>query len=170
MQKLRVIIKQLLNEEFNRGAYLSWKRKNVTLRGMKEIGQENGGMAMLGQGLYTAFLGNKKMAKGYGTVNFVVNAIPRNPKVFRNLNEWKIWFQQTIVFPISKALGKNYPDSRDVNDIREAVMKLGYDGIVIKGREMVNYTPPDNIMYFQNEIQLEDYYERAIENESSYGI
>ena len=157
---LRKIIKNLLLEEFNQKDYLRWKRKNVTLRGMQELGKENGGMAMLGQGLYTAFLGNREMARKYGTVRFVVNAIPKNPKVFRSINEWEIWFQNTIVLPISKSLGKNYPDGRDVNDIKDAVMKLGYDGIVIRGREMVNYTPPDNIMYFQNERQLMDYYER----------
>ena len=39
-------------------------------------------------------------------------------------------------------------------------MKLGYDGIIIKGREMVNYTPPDDIKYFNNERALMDYYER----------
>ncbi len=163
INSLRNLIKNLLLEEFSQKDYLKWKRKNVTLRGMQELGNENGGMAMLGQGLYTAFLGNKVMAKKYGTVYFVVNAIPKNPKVFNTLNDWEIWFQNTIVLPISKSLGKNYPDGRDVNDIRDAVMKLGYDGIVIRGREMVNYTPPDNIMYFRNERQLMDYYERTID-------
>jgi len=163
MERLRTVIKELLFEEFNRGNYLRWKRKNVTLRGMQEVGNENGGMAMMGSGLYTAFLGNRVMAKKYGTVYYVVNAIPKNPKVFRNLNEWEIWFQTEVVFPISKALGKTYPDGRDVNSIRDEIMKLGYDGIVIRGREMVNYTPPENVMYFQNERQLEEYYERVID-------
>ena len=157
---LRKIIRTVLAEEFNQATYLKWKRKNVTLRGLREEGQtENGGMALLGQGLYTAALGNKEMARKYGKVYFVVNAIPKNPKVFNTLNDWEIWFQQTVVFPVSKALGKNYPDGRDIKDIRKSMMNLGYDGIIIKGREMVNYTPPDNVVYFQNEMQLKNYYE-----------
>jgi hypothetical protein len=36
---------------------------------------------------------------------------------------------------------------------------IGYDGLVIKGREMVNYSPPDNVKYFNNENQLIQYYE-----------
>jgi copper(I)-binding protein len=37
-------------------------------------------------------------------------------------------------------------------------MKMGYDGILIKGREMVNFKP-EHVMYFQNERQLILYYE-----------
>ncbi|TXG80918.1 MAG: hypothetical protein E6R13_07325, partial [Spirochaetes bacterium] len=59
--------------------YLSWKRKNVTLRGMKDTSVENGVSGMLGKGLYTAPLSNKALAKQYGDVYFVVGAIPKNP-------------------------------------------------------------------------------------------
>ena len=34
--------------------YLKWKRKNVTIRGMQDMGKENGGMGRFGRGLYTA--------------------------------------------------------------------------------------------------------------------
>lgn len=37
------------------------------------------------------------------------------------------------------------------------MLNLGYDGLVIKGREMVNYTP-ENIKYFRTEYELEQYY------------
>ena len=62
-------IKNLLNEEFISEVnskpkdYLNWKRKNVTIRGVKQIGEENNAGAMLGRGLYTAFLSNKSLAK-----------------------------------------------------------------------------------------------------------
>jgi hypothetical protein len=46
--------------------------------------------------------------------------------------------------------------------IKDEMLKLGYDGIEIKGREMVNYTPED-IMFFQNERQLIMYYENQVE-------
>ena len=40
------------------------------------------------------------------------------------------------------------------------MMKMGYDGIIIKGREMVNYKPDMNeIKFFSNENQLIHYYE-----------
>jgi hypothetical protein len=38
---------------------------------------------------------------------------------------------------------------------------IGFDGLIIKGREMVNYTPED-IRYFATERQLERYYESLI--------
>ena len=74
----------MMVDEVNDPGYLSWKRKNVTIRGVKEVGEENNAGAMLGRGLYTAFLSNKGLAKEYGTVYFVLNAIPKNPKVFNN--------------------------------------------------------------------------------------
>lgn len=153
-----------LNENHNE--YLKWKRKNVTIRGVKEAGQENGAGAMLGSGLYTAFLSNKNLAKQYGKVHFVVNAIPKNPKVFNTLNEWEIWFYNTLVFKYSKENGKDFPDKRDFNSkttIEDEMMKLGYDGIVIKGREMVNFKP-SNIVYFSDENQLENYFYTCVKN------
>lgn len=140
--------------------YKKWKRKNVTLRGMSKIGQENGAGAMLGDGLYTAALGNKALAKQYGTVNFVLNGRPKKPIVFNDLNKFEIWLQILMY----NSLG--YKDKREFSantNIKDEVKKLGYDGIEIKGREMVNYSP-DNVMYFQNENQLIDYYEMNFGN------
>jgi hypothetical protein len=157
-----------LYEHYNndRKEYLKWKRKNVTIRGIKEIGEENGGGAMLGRGLYTAYLSNKELAKQYGKVCFVVGAIPKNPKVFSSLNNWEIWFYNTLVFQFSKEQGKDFPDKRDFyskTTIEDEMMKMGYDGIAITGREMVNFKPNEKeILYFSNEIQLEDYYEIVI--------
>lgn len=152
-------------DEARSSDYLSWKRKNVTIRGVKEVGEENNAGAMLGRGLYTAFLSNKDLAKQYGKVYFVLGAMPKNPKVFNSLNEWEIWFYNTLVYKYSKEKGSEYPDKRDFTantTIEDEMQKLGYDGIVIKGREMVNFRPEDNIKYFSNEDQLENYYETVI--------
>ena len=141
--------------------FLKWKRKNVTIRGVKSLGDENNGGAMLGRGLYTAFLSNKQLSKKYGTVYFVVNAIPKNPKIFNTLNDWEIWFYNKVVFEYSKKNGNDFPDIRDFNKkttIEKELMKMGYDGVIIKGREMVNFNPPENVMYFKNENELKDYY------------
>lgn len=62
----------------NNDDYSKWKRKNVTLRGMKVLGVDNGVWGSFGKGLYTVPLGNKSMAKEYGDVYFVVNAVPKN--------------------------------------------------------------------------------------------
>lgn len=69
--------RKTINESFNQKDYLKWKRNNVTFRGIREQGEENGGSAILGRGLYSASLGNKSMAKGYGELHFLVNAIPK---------------------------------------------------------------------------------------------
>ncbi len=157
-----------LYEEYNdRANYLKWKRKNVTIRGVAEIGEENNAGAMLGRGLYTASLSNKQMAKQYGDIYFVLNGKPKNPKVFNTLNEWEIWFYNTLVYNYSRKNGKDYPDRRDFDKnatIEGEVIKMGYDGIEIKGREMVNFTPPDNVIYFKNEIQLYNYWETVVKN------
>ena len=152
-------------DEARSSDYLSWKRKNVTIRGVKEAGEENNAGAMLGRGLYTAFLSNKELARQYGKVYFVLGAMPKNPKVFNTLNEWEIWFYNTLVYKYSKEKGSEYPDKRDFTantTIEDEMQKLGYDGIVIKGREMVNFKPEDNIKYFSNEDQLENYYETVV--------
>lgn len=157
---IRKTVRTVLFENKDPG-YLSWKRKNVTIRGIREVGQENDAGAMLGRGLYTAFLSNKALAKQYGQVYFVVNAIPKNPKVFNTLNEWEIWFYNTLVYQYSKKQNKDHPDKRDFNTnttIEDEMLKIGYDGIVIKGREMVNFTPDDDVLYFKNEDQLINYY------------
>lgn len=41
------------------------------------------------------------------------------------------------------------------------MLKLGYDGFVIKGREMVNYAP-ENIKYFRTEDDLKNHFESEI--------
>ena len=138
--------------------------KTLCIGGIKKAGtEENGGSAMLGQGLYTAYLSNKSMAKGYGTVYFVVGAKAKHPKLFKTLNDFEIWFYNTLVFNYSKAKGKEYPDRKDFDNetsISEELQKMGYDGIAIVGREMVNFKPnPDEIRYFSNENQLMQYYE-----------
>jgi len=150
----------ILFEEKTHRDYLTWKRKNVTLRGITEFGSENNSGAMLGQGLYTAFLSNKAMARQYGTVYFVLNAIPKKPKVFNTLNEWEIWLYEKLKKQFVKDHPTDYGDFYTKTTIKDEMMKLGYDGIIIKGREMVNYTPPDDIKYFNNERALMDYYER----------
>lgn len=150
----------LLAEEYKHSEYLSWKRKNVTIRGIKEAGQENNAGAMLGRGLYTAFLSNKELAKQYGTVKFVVNAIPKKPKVFNTLNEWEIFFYNTLIRNYCKEHGlkESRTNFSQNTTIEDEMQKLGFDGIIIKGREMVNYKP-ENVQYFGNENQLKFYYE-----------
>lgn len=150
----------LLAEEYKHSEYLSWKRKNVTIRGIKEAGQENNAGAMLGRGLYTAFLSNKELAKQYGTVKFVVNAIPKKAKIFNSLNEWEIFFYNTLIRNYCKEHGlkESRTNFSQNTTIEDEMQKLGFDGIIIKGREMVNYKP-ENVLYFGNENQLKFYYE-----------
>jgi hypothetical protein len=149
------------NKSFNRNEYLRWKRNNVTLRGISgNVGEENNAGAMFGSGLYTAALSNKAMAKKYGQVYFVLNAIPKKPKVFNDTNMAEI-FQQQLVTNFCKK--HNVPRSNhffsEKTTISDEMKNIGYDGLVIKGREMVNYSPPDNVKYFNNENQLIQYYE-----------
>jgi len=154
-------------QDFNRAEYLKWKRQNVTLRGMQEVGKENNGMASFGQGLYTAALGNREMVRKYGKVYFVVGGIPKHPKIVNTWNDAEI-FMQEVVKHYGKEIGiENYFDAkRDFDaktNVSEEMLKLGYDGLVIKGREMVNYTPDnDKIKYFENENQLIQYYETIV--------
>lgn len=74
--------------------YLTWKKKNVTIRGMKEQGVDNGVYASFGVGLYSVPLSNKSMAKQYGKPYFVYNAIPKKPKIVATLNTAELWRQQ----------------------------------------------------------------------------
>ena len=81
MKSIVDIIKEEINvmaEDYNHADYLRWKRQNVTIRGIQELGKENNGMASFGQGLYTAALSNKELARKYGKVYFVVGAIPKH--------------------------------------------------------------------------------------------
>lgn len=160
--KLNETINKLISEDFSKKAYSDFVRKHVTYRGMTGdpyADHENGQGAMLGRGLYTTK--DKSMARKYGTLWYVVNAIPSNPKIFQDLNQWETWFYNHLVFPYSKAKGLDYPDKRDFianTTIEAELQKLGYDGIVIKGREMVHFNPKD-VLYFPNERQLAQYVE-----------
>lgn len=140
--------------------YKKWKRTNVTYRGMKKVGEANQVYGSIGNGLYTVPLSNKSMAKQYGDLYFVVNAIPKNPKIFDGLNSWEI-FRYKLQ---SEALGLNPNDHNDLRDfekegltIEDEMMKKGYDGAIIKGREIVNYKPKD-VKYFKTEQELETYF------------
>ena len=140
-------ISRIIREEFNnfnRGEYLSWKRKNVTLRGIKELGYDNGVFGSFGKGLYTTPLSNRSMAKGYGKVYFVVNGKPIKPKVVNNLNEAEIW-RYNLIYNFCKENGEEYSLRyfEDNTSIEKEMLDLGYDGLVINGREMVNYKPKD---------------------------
>lgn len=142
--------------------YLKWKRKNVTLRGMKDrYSVDNDGMAKYGSGLYTAFLGNRAMANQYGKVYFVVNAIPKKPKILYSTNEAEMFLQQLVTDYCKE---HNVPRSNyyfsDNTNIATEMKKLGHDGLVIKGREMVNYNPPSDVQYFEDEEGLYSYYLR----------
>jgi len=148
--------------EYDHREYLKWKRKNVTIRGVQNVGQANGGGGMLGLGLYVTPLGNRALAKEYGTVYFLIGAIPKTPLVVNSLNEWEIWSQRNLFMKYST--GK-FPDQRAFfknSTIEGEMQKMGYDGVIIKGREMVNYSPSDDVKYFQNEKQLQMYYEDFI--------
>lgn len=163
----------IINEEisnFNQAEYLKWKRNNVTLRGIKDrySGTEgNSNYGSFGNGLYTAFLSNKSLAKEYGKLYFVVGAIPKHPKIVSDRNMAEIFIQQ-LVMRYGKENGINdYFDAKkdfeSNTSIEKEMIKSGYDGLVIKGREMVNYTPNDEkIRYFENENQLIQYYEDFI--------
>ena len=159
---IRIINEEI--QEFNRADYLRWKRQNVTIRGVQELGKENNGMASFGQGLYTAALSNRELARKYGKVYFVVGAIPKHPKIVNTWNDAEI-FIQNVVMQYGKKRGiDDYFDAKKNFDaktnVADEMVNLGYDGLIIRGREMVNYTPDnDNIRYFENEDQLINYYE-----------
>jgi pentatricopeptide repeat protein len=160
---------KFINENLNesRSEFLAWKRKNVTIRGMKEVGKYNNGGAMLGDGLYTAALSNKDLAKKYGNVYFVVNAKPKHPKIFNTLNDWEIWEYNTMIYNYCREHDVE-PSKRtflEMTSIKDELMKLGYDGVVIKGREIVNFTPGDDVMYFKTESELENYYNYVVINQ-----
>lgn len=155
-------ISGFINE--NVDSYSSWKRKNVTLRGIKnhEISYENGIYGSFGKGLYTVPLSNKAMAKQYGDVYYVINAIPKKPKIVNNLNDAEM-FVQGLVMNFCKQYGEKYNKKlfEKNTTIEDEMLKLGYDGLIIKGREMVNYKPGD-YKYFSNENALYNYYEDFI--------
>jgi len=139
--------------------FKNWKRKNVTLRGIKNLGSDNQVYGSIGNGLYTVPLSNKSMAKQYGDVYFVVNAIPKNPKIFDGLNSWEIYRHKLKQDALG--LDSSVMDVRNFEakgfTIEDEMMKKGYDGVIIKGREMVHYKPKD-IKYFKTDYELEQYF------------
>ena len=160
ISEIRNIVRNIIAESMfeKTPEYKKWKIKNVTLRGIsKNTNEFNGAGARFGDGLYTASLSNKAMAKEYGNIYYVVNARPKHPVVFNDTNRAEIWLQQNVYF-------KNYKDVREFNKnttIKDEVLKFGYDGIEVKGREMVNYTPED-VKYFKTEDELIEYYEKFV--------
>ncbi len=148
---------KFINENINNG-YTKWKRKNVTIRGMKELGKTNNVYGSYGKGLYTVPLSNVSMARKYGNIYFVVNAIPKNPKIFQYTNNAEIFIYNLIdkfCTKHDKEYDENFFEAN--TSIEKEMLELGYDGLIIKGREMVNYTP-SNIKYFKTENELQNYY------------
>lgn len=136
-----------------------WKRKNVTYRGSRtDIYNPagNGAGAMLGRGLYTAPSSNKQMAKEYGKVYRVINGRPSAPLVFSTLNQWQIWKQQNLDAPFGGLRKFN-----EQTTIEAEMLKMGYDGIEIKGREIVNFTPVD-VTFFETDAEVESYFYNQI--------
>ena len=162
--ELRKIIRTTLREYLNEDVeeYSKWKRKNVTLRGIKEMGKPNDVYGSFGKGLYTTPLSNKSMAKQYGDLYFVVNGRPKNPKIVDSLNNAEI-FRQKLINDFCKKHNKDYSLRffEENTTMEDEMLILGYDGLIIKGREMVNYSP-DNIKYFKTENQLRHYYETLL--------
>jgi hypothetical protein len=160
-------IANVVTEDYNHVNYLKWKRQNVTIRGIRDNNNsaENGGFASYGQGLYSAFLGNRDLAKQYGKVYFLVNAIPKKPKIVYTTNDAEIFLQQVVTnFCKMHGVPRSNEFFSSKTTIADEMQRLGYDGLVIKGREMVNYTPPTNVLYFSTEQQLINYYETVLEN------
>lgn len=145
--------------------YLKWKRKNVTLRGMKELGKENGVAARFGDGLYQAYLSNMRFAKTYGDVYFVVNGRGKKPKVVQSPNYAEIFIQNVINAYNKEHNIERYSDFYKHTDVKTEVLKLGYDSLEISGVEMVNYAPDmDKIKFFKTESELQQYYYNVIQN------
>lgn len=153
-------IEGYINENTNE--YSKWKKQNVTLRGIKEFGKANEVYGSFGKGLYTVPLSNRAMAKQYGDVYFVVNAIPKNPKVVNGLNSAEL-VRQRLINEFCKKNQKDYDVSffEQNTTMEDEMLMLGYDGLIIKGREIVNYVPKD-VKYFKTEDELRHYYETLI--------
>ena len=145
--------------------YKTRKRKNVSYRGIKTLGEDNQVYGSRGKGLYTAPLSNKAMAKTYGELYFVINAIPAKPYIVSSINEAEI-FRQKLIADFCKKHNQGYSLSyfEQHTDMNDELIKLGYDGFVIKGREMVLYLTEDrDIRYYKKENDLILYYENNIE-------
>lgn len=159
--KLKTISEKIILEAMDPG-YRKWRKSHVSYRGSKEenpldgIDEYDG---VMGKGLYTTALSNKSMAKGYGTRWIMVNAIPQKPLVFKSINGWEIWLQKLMM----DVLNSDTPNQNkffEKTTIEDEVKKLGYDGVIITGREMVLYDPNDkDVRFFKTEREVEDWYE-----------
>jgi hypothetical protein len=75
------------------------------------------------------------------------------------LNELQTWLYYALV----KDGGfSDYRDFHEKTTIEDSMIKLGYDGIIVRGREMVNFAPPPNVEYFADESQVISYWLRNI--------
>jgi hypothetical protein len=141
------------DNEFNQKEYLKWKRENVTLRGIQDIDNKvNSGFAKYGVGLYTAHLSNYAMAKEYGKVYFVVGARPKKPKKVRSVNDAENFIYYDVIVPYLQKnnLKKDTRVFYEHTTLEKEIINLGYDGLEISGREMVNYKPDnENIKYIE---------------------
>lgn len=157
MNKLfKKIIKEYITEHID--GYSKWKRDNITIRGIKEMGKDNDVYGSFGKGLYTVPLSNKAMAKQYGELRFVYNGKPKKPLIVDSLNNAEIFRYKLIKSFCEKHNEKyNIKFFNENTTIENEMIALGYDGMIIKGREMVNYSPK-NVMYFKTENELKSYY------------
>lgn len=152
-----------MNDDAKRTEYLRWRRKNVTLRGVRDRTQENGYWGSWGKGLYQTPLGNREMARGYGKVFFLVGARPTNPKVVLSVNGAEL-FRQELIEQYCKSRGSDYSLSlfEEGTSMHEELIKQGYDGFEIRGREIVNYKPSSDILWFASERDLYKYYANSV--------
>jgi hypothetical protein len=158
---------QWLNESRDKD-YLAWRRNNVTLRGIKELGKENQVYGSFGKGLYSVPLGNKSMAREYGGLYYLVNAKPKNPKIVQNLNDAKMLIQKLINdFCLEKGIKYSRSFFEENTSMEKEMLNLGYDGLIIKGREMVNYTP-ENVKYYRTENELYNCFVRETTQSESF--
>lgn len=161
--------------------YRKWRRENVTYRGysgyspLRPNSDETGMIfTKFGAGLYSTPISNKSLIKSYGgKTAILVGAKPKKPLVFNSLNEAEIWVQQLMLKVIGVKSVEEWPDNfeeqfRAKTTIEDEVKKLGYDGIIVKGREMVLYDPQDkDVRWFEDERQLETYYDTLVRNQVS---
>jgi hypothetical protein len=157
---MRIIISESQHDDLQ---YKKWKRDNVTYRGISNMGDDgepvdNNGMAKYGVGLYSVPASNKSMARGYGKLYYVVNGKPTRPKIFRNTNEAEIFIQR-----LSKDYGYDAREFDKHTTIPIEMGKIGYNGLIITGREMVNYKP-ENLQFFRTEDDLYNYYYYNVQN------
>ncbi len=124
--------------------FQKWKQDCVTVRGCKTNPSEaNGVFGSLGTGLYTCPLSNIAMAKTYGSLYFVTYAKPQFAKVFQGLNDWEIWRYNALYSQFGDA-NRFY----EVTTIKQQMIAMGFDGVIIQGREMVNFLPKDELIQY----------------------